>query len=186
MRQTPIKEPISMSKQDYLYLLSQHLDPNALATLRDLVARRKSPPFEYDAKTGRLEPALDDIDPDNLDDTGLDVVFTACDILNQHAAQLDPQSLPGTVRPDSGISEHTFDFTTEDPQYTTFMKLLQSMIKASEITVEVQKQQGNIRLLVRLPFYGEHDYHQKKEQLYFLHDLARRKVKDTPYQGSRY
>ncbi len=90
-----------------------------------------------------------------------------------------------TVCPDSGISEHSFDFTPEDPEYAAFMRLLQPMINAAEIQVATFKQPDLIRLRVHLPYYGEHDYQQKKEQLYFCRDLARRRVKQTPFHGTR-
>jgi hypothetical protein len=175
----------TVHKKDCIEVLRQHMPPEALDSLLSLATPDKGLPIEYDRDYMRFEPGLDTLDPETTDPEVFDSVLTACDILTQYAADLDLSSIAHTGKADAGQADLVFSFDSDDPQLEAFYALLRPFISDKDFVIDLHRNAGTVELVITVRFSGEHDYQQKKDQVYLLRDIATRRVKEQPYQGTR-
>jgi len=144
------------------------------------------PLFVHDRETGLFEcNCLVDGDDDEPDAV-LDALCLACELLSESGLDFSGDRSIATDDDSGSIDlEYTFSLEEEDV-YRLFRRLLEDLTATEAgIHARFQKYVGGFSVVVRLNFSHSYEYQRQKDAVGWLLHLARRRVADVPFRGTR-
>lgn len=162
-------------------ILQEALSAQDYALLQNASSGRLADLFAYDAAEHRFEPAERHFKPDELE-----AVLRASEVLTGKQKRLRMDRIPRVAGQRREKDEVQYRFGPGEAElYTVFRRLLErEMGRVDGVMIDENVGLDGPIITITIASTTENEYHQVRDHLKWLYELASRSVRRDPYRGS--